>query len=92
MPIWPTRLKLASRIDARQLAWDATVREVKVPAGNTKLKANQVRVSGEGRFTYDSKKDLKVAGRLHIDGKVSGDVRTAKTETVDRKAGLSVQR
>lgn len=79
-------------INAKHLAWDATVREVKTTKGPVKLKANQVHVSGVGRFTYDSKKALKVEGKLLVDGKVAGDAKFAKTVTADRKAGLSIQR
>lgn len=49
-------------------------------------------VSGEGRFSYDSKKDLRVEGRLHVDGNVGGGVKLAKAVTINRKSGVAVQR
>ena len=59
------------------------MREVDATAGKAKLKANQVHVSGEGQFSYDSKKELQVTGRLHIDGHAGGEVGLAKSVTVE---------
>ncbi len=79
-------------VDARQLDWDATVRQVDAKVARGKLKAGQLHVSGEGRFAYDSKKELRVEGKLHVDGNVGGEVSLAKAVTVNRKSGVKVQR
>ncbi len=79
-------------VDAKQLAWDATLREVDARQPRGALKARQVRVSGEGRFSYDSQKDLRVEGKLHLEGRASGDATLAKHVTVNRQTGLTVQR
>lgn len=76
-------------VDAKQLAWDITAQEVTAKAGSTALKANQVRVTGEGRFAYDSQKDLRVDGKLHVEGRVSSDTRLNRSVTINRKTGLS---
>lgn len=79
--------------DAQQLAWDVTARELgaALPSGGA-LKANQTHITGQGRFAYDSKKDLEVDGTLHIDGKLSGDASMGpKHVTVGKDTGVVVR-
>lgn len=76
-------------VDAKQLAWDITAQELTAKAGPTALKANQVRVRGEGRFAYDSQKDLRVDGKLHVEGRVNSDTRLNRSVTINRKTGIS---
>jgi hypothetical protein len=75
-------------VDAKQLAWDATVSEVSTRTNAATLKAGQVHISGQGNLKYDSKGELRVEGSLHVDGKGSGE---AKVVTVDRKKGVAVR-
>ena len=79
-------------LDPITVSPDATLREVDTRQPRGALKAKQVRVSGEGRFSYDSQKDLRVEGTLHLEGRASGDATLAKRVTVNRKTGLTVQR
>lgn len=84
LDLGPGRVK----VDARQLAWDATVREVSSRTTAATLKAGQVHISGQGNLKYDSQGELRVEGTLHVDGKGSAQ---AKVVTVDRKKGVAVQ-
>lgn len=77
-------------VDAKQLSWDVTARELSATPGQTTLKAGQVRVTGEGRFAYDSQKDLRVEGRLHVEGRANSDTRLNRSVTINRKSGVRV--
>lgn len=70
-------------IDARGLAWDATVRNLPVPG----IGKNQVHITGEGRFNYDSTTELKLEGQLHIDAHDEPGA-TASVITLNRRVGL----
>lgn len=56
-------------VDAKQLAWDVIVREASLRTGHLSARGNQVH--GEGHFDYDSRRDLRLEGALHVDGGVS---------------------
>ena len=77
-------------VDAKQLSWDVTARELSATPGQTTLKAGQVRVTGEGRFAYDSQKDLRVEGRLHVECRANTDTRLNRSVTINRKTGVRV--
>jgi hypothetical protein len=84
----PTRVL----VDAKQLAWDAIVREVSLRSGALTAKGTQVRITGEGRFDYDSRRDLRLEGTLQVTGGVSGAATLpARTVTVDPVGGLVVR-
>jgi hypothetical protein len=82
-------------LDAQQLAWDVTAKELGSALPQGQLKAGQVHITGEGRFTYDSRKELEVAGTLHIDGGISGSTTLGGTGTkhvsISRTAGVVVR-
>lgn len=78
-------------VDAKQLAWEATARQVDATLPRGPVKAGQVHVSGEGRFSYDSKKDLRVEGQLQLEGHGGTAVKLARAVTISRKTGVAVQ-
>lgn len=79
--------------DAPKLAWDLTVRDVAAQNRATTVRAGQVRVTGEGHFSYDVKKELRVEGQLQVEGRGSGVAPgPARSVTVARRGPVTVER